>query len=163
VSRTIEIAPVRKSVVVDASPSQAFAVFTAGIDRWWPKSHGIGATPIRESVIEPFVGGRWYTRHEDGSDIVIGHVRVWQPAERLVVSWEVSADWKPDPRPAFTSEVEVRFAADAGGGTRVELEHRNFERLGAASGEKMRKGVDGGWPHLLDLYAKEASNKETKS
>jgi len=163
VNRTIEIAPVRKSVVVDASPSQAFAVFTAGIDRWWPKSHGIGATPIRESVIEPFVGGRWYTRHEDGSDIVIGHVRVWQPAERLVVSWEVSADWKPDPRPAFTSEVEVRFAADAGGGTRVELEHRNFERLGAASGEKMRKGVDGGWPHLLDLYAKEASNKETKS
>jgi len=163
VNRTIEIAPVRKSVVVDASPSQAFAVFTAGIDRWWPKSHGIGATPIRESVIEPFVGGRWYTRHEDGSDIVIGHVRVWQPAERLVVSWEVSADWKPDPRPAFTSEVEVRFAADAGGGTRVELEHHNFERLGAASGEKMRKGVDGGWPHLLDLYAKEASNKETKS
>jgi len=163
VNRTIEIAPVRKSVVVDASPSQAFAVFTAGIDRWWPKSHGIGATPIRESVIEPFVGGRWYTRHEDGSDIVIGHVRVWQPAERLVVSWEVSADWKPDPRPAFTSEVEVRFAADAGGGTRVELEHRNFESLGAASGEKMRKGVDGGWPHLLDLYAKEASNKETKS
>ena len=162
-SRTIEIAPVRKSVVVDASPSQAFAVFTAGIDRWWPKSHGIGATPIRESDIEPFVGGRWYTRHEDGSDIVIGHVRVWQPAERLVVSWEVSADWKPDPRPAFTSEVEVRFAADAGGGTRVELEHRNFERLGAASGEKMRKGVDGGWPHLLDLYAKEASNKEIKS
>ena len=162
-NRTIEIAPVRKSVVVDASPPQAFAVFTSGIDRWWPKSHGIGATPIRESVIEPFVGGRWYTRHEDGSDIVIGHVRVWQPAERLVVSWEVSADWKPDPRPAFTSEVEVRFTADAGGGTRVELEHRNFERLGAASGEKMRKGVDGGWPHLLDLYAKEASNKETKS
>ena len=162
-NRTIEIAPVRKSVVVDASPSQAFAVFTSGIDRWWPKSHGIGATPIRESVIEPFVGGRWYTRHEDGSDIVIGHVRVWQPAERLVVSWEVSGDWKPDPRPAFTSEVEVRFTADAGGGTRVELEHRNFERLGAAAGEKVRKGVDGGWPHLLDLYAKEASNKETKS
>ena len=162
-NRTIEIAPVRKSVVVDASPSQAFAVFTSGIDRWWPKSHGIGATPVRESFIEPFVGGRWYTRHEDGSDIVIGHVRVWQPAERLVVSWEVSADWKPDPRPAFTSEVEVRFTADAGGGTRVELEHRNFERMGAAAGETMRKGVDGGWPHLLDLYAKEASNEETKS
>ena len=158
-NRTIEIAPVRKSVVVDASPSQAFAVFTAGIDRWWPKSHGIGATPIRESVIEPFVGGRWYTRHEDGSDIVIGHVRVWQPAERLVVSWEVSADWKPDPRPAFTSEVEVRFTAYAGGGTRVELEHRNFERLGAQGGEKMRNDVDGGWPTLLELFAKEAARE----
>ena len=161
-NRTIEIAPVRKSVVVDASPPQAFAVFTSGIDRWWPKSHGIGATPIAQSVIEPFVGGRWYTQHEDGSDVVLGHVRVWEPAQRLVVSWEVSAEWKPDPRPAFTSEVEVRFTAEAGG-TRVELEHRNFERLGAAAGEKMRKDVDGGWPAILDLYVKDVLRQEKKS
>ena len=162
-NRTIEIAPVRKSVVVDASPPQAFAVFTSGIDRWWPKSHGIGATPITQSVIEPFVGGRWYTQHEDGSDVVLGHVRVWEPAQRLVVSWEVSAEWKPDPRPAFTSEVEVRFSAAAGGGTHVELEHRNFERLGAAAGEKMRKDVDGGWPAILDLYVKDVLRQEKKS
>ena len=161
-NRTIEIAPVRKSVVVDASPSRAFAVFTSGIDRWWPKSHGIGATPLRESIIEPFVGGRWYTRHDDGSDVVIGHVRIWEPAERLVVSWEISAEWKPDPRPAVSSEVEVRFAAEPGGRTRVELEHRNFERMGT-TGEKMRKDVDGGWPLLLDLYAKEASRQEKDS
>ena len=161
-NRTIEIAPVRKTVVVEANPSQAFAVFTSGIDRWWPKSHGIGSGPIKESCIEPFVGGRWYTRHEDGSDVVIGHVRVWQPGERLVVSWEISAEWKPDPRPAMTSEVEVRFAAEAGGRTRVDLEHRNFERMGAAAGEKMRNDVNGGWPRLLDLYAKDASIREEK-
>jgi uncharacterized protein YndB with AHSA1/START domain len=163
VNRTIEIAPVRKWVVVDASPSQAFAVFTAGINRWWPKSHGIGATPIKESVIEPFVGGRWYTRHEDGSDVVLGHVRVWQPAEKLVVSWEISAEWKPDARPTLTSEVEVRFTAESAGRTRVELEHRDFERMGAAAGEKMRKDVDGGWPYLLDLYAQHASREEKSS
>ena len=162
-NRTIEIAPVRKSVVVDTSPPQAFAVFTSGIDRWWPKSHGIGASPIKQSCIEPFVGGRWYTHHEDGSDVVIGHVRVWQPAERLVISWEISAEWKPDPRPAVSSEVEVRFTKEAGGRTRVDLEHRNFERMGAAAGEKMRKDVEGGWPRLLDLYAKDASRKENKS
>ena len=159
-NRTIEIAPVRKTVIVEANPSQAFAVFTSGINRWWPKSHGIGATPITESVIEPFVGGRWYTRHEDGSDVVIGHVRAWQPAERLIVSWEISAEWKPDPRPAVSSEVEVRFTAEAGGRTRVDLEHRNFERMGAAAGGKMRKDVDGGWPALLDLYAQDAARKE---
>jgi len=159
-TRTIEIAPVRKSVVVEASPSQAFSVFTAGIDRWWPKSHGIGATPITQSFIEPFVGGRWYTHHEDGSDVVIGHVRVWQPAERLIVSWEISAEWKPDARSAVSSEVEVRFTAEAGGRTRVDLEHRNFERMGAVAGEKMRKDVDGGWPHLLDLYAQHATRAE---
>jgi uncharacterized protein YndB with AHSA1/START domain len=163
VNRTIEIAPVRKAVVVEANPPQAFAVFTAGIDRWWPKEHGIGATPIRQSVIEPFVGGRWLTRHDDGAEVVLGHVRVWQPPERLVVSWEVSAEWKPDPRPALTSEVEMRFTGEAGGRTRVELEHRNFERMGAAAGEKMRKDVDGGWPHLLELYAKDAAREEKKS
>jgi hypothetical protein len=56
--------------------------------------------------------------------------------------------------------VEVRFTAEPGGRTRVDLEHRNFERMGAAGGEKMRKDVDGGWPHLLDLYAKDASRQE---
>jgi uncharacterized protein YndB with AHSA1/START domain len=156
-NRTMQIAPVRKTVTVEASPERAFAVFTAGIDRWWPKSHGIGATPVRESIIEPFVGGRWYTRCEDGTDVVVGHVRVWEPAQRFIVSWEISAEWKPDARAAFASEVEVRFAAEAGGRTRVELEHRNFECMGPAPGETMRKAVDGGWPALLELFAKEAS------
>jgi uncharacterized protein YndB with AHSA1/START domain len=162
-NRTVQIAPVRKSVVVAASAERAFAVFTAGIDRWWPKSHALGATPVRESIIEPFVGGRWYTRHEDGTEVVVGHVRVWQPAERFVVSWEISADWKPDARSAFASEVEVRFAAEPGGGTRVELEHRNFERMGAAQGEKMRNEVDGGWPTLLELFAREAAQQARES
>jgi hypothetical protein len=70
------------------------------------------------------------------------------------VSWEISAQWKPDSREQFASEVEVRFVPDPAG-TRVELEHRDFERMGVVDGETMRKGVDGGWPGLLDLFAKE--------
>ena len=161
-NKTIEIAPVRKMVTVAAAPHHAFEVFTAGIDRWWPKTHGIGSTPIRKSVIEPFAGGRWYTTHEDGSDVVVGHVHVWQPPERLVFSWEISADWKPDARVAFASEVEVRFIADAGR-TRVELEHRKFERMGEAAGDKMRASVDGGWPAILELFATEASKGDQRS
>jgi uncharacterized protein YndB with AHSA1/START domain len=156
-NRTITIAPVRKTLVVQATPDRAFAVFTAGLDRWWPKTHGIGSAPLRESVIEPFVGGRWYSTHEDGSQAVIGHVSVWVPPERLVVSWEISAAWKPDARAAFASEVEVRFLAEPGGRTRLELEHRQFERMGAPDGETMRTAVDGGWPGLLELFAKEAA------
>jgi uncharacterized protein YndB with AHSA1/START domain len=156
-NREISIAPVRRNVTVAAGAQRAFEVFTAGINRWWPKSHGIGATPVRESVIEPFEGGRWYSRHEDGSEVVVGHVRVWQPPERFVVSWEISADWKPDARVALASEVEVRFVAESSERTRVELEHRNFERMGAAAGEKMRSDVNGGWPTLLELYAKSAA------
>ena len=53
----LQIAPVRKSIIVQATTKKAFDVFTAGIDRWWPKTHGIGEGPVIESVIEPFVVG----------------------------------------------------------------------------------------------------------
>ena len=110
-----------------------------------------------ESIIEPYVGGRWYTTHEDGSRRQSsGTCSVWQPPKRFVVSWEISADWKPDARAAFTSEVEVRFVPEGDGRTRVEVEHRDFERMGGPGGEKMRKDVDGGWPGLLELFAAEA-------
>ena len=161
-NQSIKIAPVRKTVTVQTTPDQAFEVFTARIDRWWPKTHNIGTAPIRETIIEPFVGGRWYTKCEDGTDVVVGHVRVWQPAERFVVGWEINAQWKPDARVALSSEVEVRFLAE-GSGTRVELEHRNFERMGAVDGETMRNNVNGGWPTLLELFAKEASKGGSKS
>ena len=157
-NRTISITPVRKTIVVQTSAHEAFEAFTARINRWWPRTHGIGTAAVSESIIEPFVGGRWYSKFEDGTQAVIGRVLIWQPGQRLVVTWEISADWKPDPRPAFTSEVEVRFVPDSAARTRVELEHRNFERMGAAAGETMRKDVDGGWPTLLELFAKEASS-----
>jgi uncharacterized protein YndB with AHSA1/START domain len=158
---TIKIAPVRKTIVVDASPMDAFETFTAGIDRWWPKGHTIGTTPLLQSVIEPRVGGRWYTKHEDGSEVVVGHFSVWQPGERLVVSWEISGDWKPDSRVGFTSELEVRFSAEEGGRARVDLEHRNFERMGQEPGERMRNGVDNGWPAILALYATACGGKQS--
>jgi uncharacterized protein YndB with AHSA1/START domain len=150
-SRHITIAPVRKSIEVQADPARAFEIFTAHIDRWWPKSHGIGNGPVKRSLIEPYVGGRWYAEYEDGSEVSNGHVRIWEPASRLVVSWEINADWKPDTTVA--SEIEVRFIPTTPGTTRVELEHRNFESLGPQAGEKMRNDVNGGWPGLLDLYA----------
>jgi uncharacterized protein YndB with AHSA1/START domain len=162
-SKTIAIAPVRKSLVVNVGIQRAFDVFTAGVDRWWPKTHGIGATSILRSVIEPRVGGRWYTTHEDGRDVVIGHIREWTPPTRFVLGWEISADWKPDSRIELASEVEVRFSAEAADRTRIDLEHRDFERMGAESGEKMRNSVDNGWPGILDLYSKEANRGGSSS
>ena len=154
--KTITIAAVRKSVIVDATPARAFEVFTDGINRWWPKTHGLGTAPPRESIIEPYVGGRWYTRNEDNTESVVGHVRVWQPGERFVVSWEINANWKSDARAAFASEVDVRFSPESDGRTRVDLEHRDFERMGP-DGEKMRAAVEGGWTSILTLYANETS------
>lgn len=153
-TKAFAIAPVRKTLVVNAPQAHAFEVFTSRLDSWWPKQHGIGKTPIKQSFIEPRVGGRWYTTHEDGSEIVIGQMRAWEPPNRIVFSWEIGADWKRDPTVA--SEVEIIFIAETARTTRVQLEHRNFEALGAEGGEKMRGSVDGGWPGLLELFKKMA-------
>jgi len=153
-TKTITIAPVTKTLTVNAAQAHTFDVFTSGIDRWWPKSHGIGATPVVKSVIEPRAGGRWYTVHQDGSEVVVGHMQVWEPPHRIVFSWEVNASWKPDP--SVASEVEVTFVAESANVTRVLLEHRNFEALGQEGGEKMRGDVNGGWPGLLEMFKTEA-------
>jgi uncharacterized protein YndB with AHSA1/START domain len=159
---TLPIAPVRKTVIVKASPQRAFDVFTAGIDRWWPKTHHLGATSVVEQIVEPFVGGRWYTKHAGGEEAVVGHVLVWEPGERFVCTWEISADWKPNLAAPLASEVEVAFYPEPGGCTRVELEHRGFERMGREAGGKMRGSVDseGGWTGILDLYLQEIEKGE---
>jgi hypothetical protein len=54
------------------------------------------------------------------------------------------------------SELEVRFLADGADATRIELEHRLFERMGLEVGAKTRDSVNGGWPLMLDLFKAEA-------
>jgi uncharacterized protein YndB with AHSA1/START domain len=151
---TITIAPVRKSIRVNATQAHAFEVFTSGIGRWWPRHATIGTAPMKEVVLEPRLGGRWYQLAEDGSQAKVGEILVWEPPRRFIVSWDLNSNWKPDT--TVSSEVEVKFTADGPNATLVELEHRKFERMGAEAGAKMRKDVDGGWPGMLDHFKKEA-------
>jgi uncharacterized protein YndB with AHSA1/START domain len=155
-SQTIQIAPVHKTITVNASQTHAFEVFANGIDRWWPKAHNIGEGLPLKIVIEPRKGGRWYSSHENGSEAVNGHVLAWEPPGRLVLSWEISAQWKSDPR--LRSEIELTFIAEGPKTTRVELLHHKFETMGAEDGKNMRDTVDGpmGWSGLLDAFKKEA-------
>ena len=154
-STQIRPAPVRKSIFVDASPETAFEVFTAGIGRWWPKTHKIGPADLDRPVIEPKSGGRWYELDTDGSECEIGKVVVWDPPARLLLIWQLTAAFKFDPD--LVTEVEVNFTPE-GSGTRVDLEHRNLERLGDTA-EGFRQSIDspGGWGGLLALYAEEAA------
>lgn len=149
---TVTIAPVRKTLHVAAAPALAFEVFARRIGEWWPRTHHIGASPMRDGVIEPQEGGRWYEIGEDGSECDWGRVLVWDPPGRLVLSWELNARFQRDA--ATASEVEIRFVAD-GAGTRVELEHRGFDRLAPADAETLRGQVDApnGWTAVLGHYA----------
>lgn len=152
----IRPAPVRKSIFVQAPPERAFDVFANGIGRWWPKSHKIGSVDVDRPVIEPRGGGRWYELGVDGSECDIGKVAVWDPPSRLVLIWQLNAEWQFDSQ--LETEVEVLFTGE-GSGTRVDLEHRNLERLGETA-EGMRQAIDspGGWSGLLALFAEETSN-----
>ena len=155
-SATITIAPVRKSIRVKASQTHAFEVFTAGLGSWWPRTHTVGKPPMKTAVMETRLGGRWYELSEDGSEADVGRILVWEPPHRFVMSWDLNSAWKPDT--TVGSEVEVRFVADGPDATVVELEHRNFERLGAEGGESVRKDVDGGWPGLLEIFKQAAES-----
>jgi uncharacterized protein YndB with AHSA1/START domain len=151
-TRTIQPAPVRKSILVKVAPSRAFEVFTTRFADWWPSSHKIGASAYKTSVLEPRVGGRWCEIGEDGVACDWGEVLIWEPPARLVLAWRIGADWKYDP--AIATEVEVNFTALADGATRVDLEHRHLERLGENAGG-MREAFDspGGWGGILERYA----------
>jgi len=147
-------APVRKSITVKASPERAFQVFTDGIDTWWPRTHHIGKSPMKKCIIEGRAGGRCYSQQVDGTDCDWGKVLVWEPPRRFVLAWQITHTFGYEPDLEKSSEVEVRFTPVAdGGATRVDLEHRHFERHGAGAAA-MRVAVDApnGWTTIMQLY-----------
>jgi uncharacterized protein YndB with AHSA1/START domain len=108
---------------------------------------------MKRAIIESRAGGRCYTDQEDGTECDWGTVLTWDPPHRFVLAWQVRGDWSFEPDIAKSSEVEVRFTAEADGRTRVDLEHRHFERHGP-TGAIARAGVDSpnGWSGILQLY-----------
>jgi len=147
---------VRKEITVEASQARAFDVFTREHGAWWPlATHHIGSAAAETAIIEPHAGGRWFERAADGSECDWGRVLVWDPPGRLVLAWEISADWKHDE--SIDTEVEVRFVSLGPARTRVELEHRRLDRYGAAA-EQMRGIFDSenGWTNILRLFVARA-------
>jgi uncharacterized protein YndB with AHSA1/START domain len=141
---------------VAASAERAFQVFTEEMSTWWPPaSKHIGKADAKSVVMEPFVGGRWFERGVDGSECDWGTVRTWDPPRRLVLSWEISSDWRHDP--SIQTEVEVRFSTE-GASTRVDLEHRLLPYYGEEAAQ-MRGIFDSkeGWTQLLDAFAARTS------
>ena len=147
----IRPAPVKRSVVVKTDVSRSFTAFTSRMGHWWPRSHSIGSTPHVDVIIEPRVGGRWYERAADGSECEWGKVLTWDPPGRLILAWQLNADWKYDP--SLVSEVEITFTALEATVTRVDLEHRNLERYGDRAADIREKlGSDRGWLGVLKSF-----------
>src|ERR671936_1884891 len=121
---------VRTSIVVEAAIERAFHVFTEDFGSFKPPDHNLLEVEIAETVFEPRAGGHLYDRGVDGSECRWARVLAYEPPDRVVLSWDISPQWQVETDLEKTSEVEVRFIAEAPDRTRVELEHRNLDRHG---------------------------------
>ncbi len=157
-----EVAPIRKSAVVDAAVERAFALFVERFDAIKPREHNLLASPIARTVFEPRVGGHIYDEGTDGSRCQWSRVLAFEPPTRIVFSWDIGPTWQIETDPARTSEVEVRFVAEDANRTRVELEHRHLERHGDGWPSVARgAGGEGGWPLYLDRYLSIVTREQT--
>lgn len=148
---TGSIPPLHRSITVPWTPDVAFHRFTGKIAEWWPlRSHSVGEIRAERVVFEGRVGGRIYEVDRGGEEHTWGSVTGFDPPTRVAFTWH------PGMAPETSQDVEVRFLA-AEGGTRVELTHTGWERLGNLA-RKARKGYPIGWAYVLLLYAGRKSN-----
>jgi uncharacterized protein YndB with AHSA1/START domain len=138
------IEPIRLAFDVDCTVDHAFDVWTRRIGQWWPRDHTVSAEDGLKVVLEGRPGGRIFERRRNGLEHDWGEVTIWEPPNRLGYTWHLNRDRKD------ATEVEIRFLA-SGAATRVEIEHRAWERLGA-EGEGWRDRNRGGWATLLPHF-----------
>jgi hypothetical protein len=142
------IDPLRLSFVVDTPVDHAFDVWTRRIDAWWPADHTASGEADTAVVLEGRLGGRIFERTASGLEHDWGEVTLWEPPTRFGYLWHLRRERED------ATDVEIRFV-DLGGRTRVEIEHRGWERLGT-EGVTWRDRNKGGWSTLLPHYIETA-------
>ena len=147
-----EYDPLVVSVTVPLEAPQAFRLFTAGMDRWWPsEGHsvtGLGARPVFEARI----GGRIYEVGPDGSR------HIWGTVESIDPPGHVAFSWHPGREPESAQHVEIAFD-QRGEETVVTLTHTGWEILGDRATET-RSGYQTGWSLVLGQRFAEAARRE---
>jgi len=142
------IAPIRRTIEVAVPPERAFALFTGRMHDWWPIGHSISDDPRVDIRMESHADGWWGQIGERGTHTQWGKVLAWEPPGRLLLAWQIDAQWQFDPD--LVTELELTFTP-AATNTLVTLEHRNLERFGE-SAEKMAEQLRNGWPAVVQQY-----------
>jgi uncharacterized protein YndB with AHSA1/START domain len=146
------IEPIRLAFEVRCPAAHAFDVWTGGIGGWWPADHSVSGEAGLAVVLEGRPGGRIFERTAAGVEHEWGEVTVWEPPRRLVYLWHLRRDR------ADATEVEIRFIERDEASTRVEIEHRGWEVLGAEA-EEWRDRNHGGWATLLPHFTAAAEGR----
>ncbi len=143
------IEPIRLAFEVACPVDHAFATWTERTSTWWPISHTVSAADGLAITFEPRVGGRIFERTPAGVEHDWGEIIAWEPPRRIGYLWHLRAD------SADATDVEITFESLDVERTRVEIEHRGWERLGA-EGVERRDRNRGGWAGLLPHFIEAA-------
>jgi uncharacterized protein YndB with AHSA1/START domain len=118
------------SLRVPADAERAFAAFTEQISEWWKPNGLFQFTERRTGTLafEPGPDGRLVETYPNGESFVVGHIRIWDPPHRLVLTWR-HANFAADQE----TELHVEFddIAGAHGQTRVTVEHFGWDTIPA--------------------------------
>lgn len=155
-TQATETEAIKRSVTVDCSVEHAFETFTERIHEWWPLGkHSIeqyeSGNAAETVIFQGGAGGQLYERTTKGEELKWADVVAYDPPHRFVLAWRPSRE-QEGPR----TEIEVTFT-DEGGKTRVDLEHRGWEGLGAEAAEA-RQGYSQGWESVLAAFGEQASS-----
>ena len=99
------VPPIRREILVDADPANAFEVFTDNIGRWWPVTEfsvfGAGGTVTlaNQEIVE---------RSADGHSALWGTITRWEPPVAVAFTWH------PGGPSDQSGHVEVTFTAGSG-------------------------------------------------
>lgn len=147
------LAPIRKTLLVQGTPGDVFELFTAGLGSWWPLAagHSVFGDACAGCSVEPRLGGAITETSASGERATWGRIVEWNPPASLAFTWF------PGRTEDTAQVVAVRFIADPPA-TRVELEHRDWHRLGADA-EQVREGYRSGWEHVLGTFGMHAARR----
>ena len=140
--------PLELEFTVACHPARAFTLWAEQTTRWWPHGHSVSGEPGLTVTFEPRPGGRIFERTPGGAEHDWGEVLAWEPPHRLVYLWHLRFDR------ADATEVEVTFTP-VPEGTRVRIEHRGWERLGAVAVER-RDRNHRGWAGVIEHFIRAA-------
>lgn len=139
--------PIRRHLVIRATPEHAYRVFTEGIGTWWPLA--------RFSVYEhhntvAFEDDAIVERSADGASSVWGRVLAADPPRGLRFTWHPGHDTE-------RGEVEVTFTPLDESQTLVTLVHSGWETYADAAAEA-RQEYRNGWPAVLAGFGATAAD-----
>ncbi len=110
---TLTTDAIRKTVLVDFAPAEAFELFTARIASWWPVgTHSYGGDDVTDVVLEPRVGGRLY-EVTDAGEQDWGRVLEWDPPSDFCSTGRSARRAEPRSRCASRRRARARASSSS--------------------------------------------------